>query len=39
MAHRDIGTDWLFIGGISFAIASTVALAAIAVYILTERLL
>ena len=36
MGHPDTSTDWAFIGGITFAISSTVAFAAMAVYVLTH---
>ena len=38
MDHRDTGTDWLFIGGVAFFVSSTVAFAAIAVYVFAKPL-
>lgn len=37
MAHRDTGPDWVFIGGMTFAISSVVAFAATAFYFFVMR--
>ena len=35
MDRGDPGPDWIFVGGITFAVLSTVAFAAFAVYVFT----
>jgi hypothetical protein len=34
MQRENTGTDWVFVGGITLAIASTVSFATIAIYVL-----